>query len=133
MGDTLTHLQTQQQVEDLFVQVARILAPGGLFAITFRDYTAAACGDSRFIAVRSDDSRIHTCFLEAQESHMIVHDIVHERSDMAWRMNVSSYRKLRLGAQWTTAALHRAGLTPAVSAGPRGMMQITARSSGISG
>jgi SAM-dependent methyltransferase len=30
MGNTLTYLQTEQEVEDLFAQVARILAPGGL-------------------------------------------------------------------------------------------------------
>lgn len=127
MGDTVTHLQTEQEVEDLFTQVARIMAPGGLFVVTFRDYTSAACGDSRFIAVRSDANRIHTCFLEAQTSHMVVHDIVHERSDAAWRMKVSSYRKLRLSPQWASAALRRVGLEPAVAAGPRGMVQITAR------
>jgi hypothetical protein len=64
MGDTLTHLQTEQEVEDLFAQGARILAPGGLVVMAFRDYTSAACGEGRFIAVRSDANRIHTCFLK---------------------------------------------------------------------
>jgi hypothetical protein len=92
--------------------------PAVYSVVAFRDYTSAACGDGRFIAVRSDANRIHTCFLEAQTTHMVVHDIVHERSGAAWRMKVSSYRKLRLSAQWASAALCRVGLEPAVGAGP---------------
>jgi SAM-dependent methyltransferase len=127
MGDTLTHIQTKAQIERLFGDVARVLAPGGLFAMTFRDYTAAATGDMRFIPVRSDDNRIHTCFLEEGPTHMVVHDIVHERVGDSWRMKVSSYKKLRLSALWVLDALRSVGLTPTAGAGPRGMLQVAAR------
>ncbi len=127
MGDTLTHIQTQGDVATLFEEVSRVLAPGGLFAMTFRDYTSPAIGDKRFIPVRSDENRIHTCFLEAEPTHMVVHDIVHERVGAAWHMKVSSYRKLRLAPEWAVSALRNVGLNPTLGPGPRGMVQITAR------
>jgi SAM-dependent methyltransferase len=126
MGDTLTHIQSQQQIEELFADVSRILAPQGSFALTFRDYGSAATGDRRFIPVRSDDSRIHTCFLEEEPTHMVVHDIVHEREAGAWSMKVSSYRKLRISPQWAVSVLRKVGLNPNIGAGPRGMVQIVA-------
>lgn len=94
--------------------------------MTFRDYTTPATGDRRFIPVRSDESRIHTCFLEAEPTHMVVHDIVHERAGTAWHMKVSSYRKLRLAPEWAVSALRKVGLSPTLRPGPRGMLQITA-------
>ncbi|WP_203546664.1 class I SAM-dependent methyltransferase [Dyella caseinilytica] len=127
MGDTLTHIQSKGEVEGLFSEVSRLLAPKGLFAMTFRDYTSPAAGDRRFIPVRSDDSRIHTCFLEEEPTHMVVHDIVHERTGDAWLMKVSAYRKLRLSPDWVSSALREVGLSPTISAGPRGMVQIVAR------
>ncbi len=127
MGDTLTHIQTKEEIERLFGEVSRVLAPDGLFGMTFRDYTAAATGERRFIPVRSDDHRIHTCFLEEGPTHMVVHDIVHERVGDSWRIKVSSYEKLRLSAQWVLDALRTVGLRATASAGPRGMVQIAAR------
>jgi SAM-dependent methyltransferase len=126
MGDTLTHIQSEREVEELFAEVSRTLAPQGSFAMTFRDYTAAPTGDRRFIPVRSDDSRIHTCFLEEEPTHMVVHDIVHERAGGVWRMKVSSYRKLRVAPQWASSTLRKVGLNPTIGAGPRGMVQIVA-------
>ena len=127
MGDTLTHIQSKQEVEELFGGVSRILAPEGQFAMTFRDYTSAAAGDRRFIPVRSDENRIHTCFLEEELTHMVIHDVVHERAGGAWSMQVSSYRKLRISPEWALSALRGVGLSPTVGAGPRGMVQIVAR------
>ena len=126
MGDTLTHIQTQEEVAGLFGEMSRILAPGGVFAMTFRDYTVPATGERRFIPVRSDDKRIHTCFLEEAATHMVVHDIVHERVGDTWSMKVSSYPKLRLSPEWVLDSLRSVGLSPTASAGPRGMVQILA-------
>src|SRR5208283_386637 len=64
MGDTLTHLPNVASVESLFSAVAAALAPGGLFAVSFRDYHSTPLqGDGRFILVRADEHRILTCFL----------------------------------------------------------------------
>jgi len=62
--------------------------------------------------VRSDENRIHLCFLEEQPDHMLVYDIVHERDGAAWHMNVSSYPKLRLAPQAVAETLRYAGLEP---------------------
>jgi SAM-dependent methyltransferase len=126
LGDTLTHLESTDDVERLVRDVAASLAPGGRFVVTFRDYAHPAAGDARFIPVRSDANRIHTCFLEEQPDHMLVHDIVHERDGAAWRMKISSYPKLRLAPAAVAETLRYEGLDPTVTAGPRGMVRITA-------
>jgi len=126
LGDTLTHLESTDDVERLIRDVAASLRPGGRFVATFRDYTRPAAGDARFIPVRSDANRIHTCFLEEHPDHMLVHDIVHERDGAAWRMNVSSYPKLRLAPAAVVETLRYAGLEPTAAPGARGMVRITA-------
>jgi len=127
MGDTLTHIQSQEEVAHLFKEVSEVLAPDGVFAMTYRNYSTPASGTGRFILVRSDDSRIHTCLLEEGPTHMDVSDVIHERSGDAWRMEVSSYKKLRLAPEWVLRALREAGMTPEASPGPRGMIQVVAR------
>jgi SAM-dependent methyltransferase len=127
LGDTLTHLADLSQVERLCRDVAASLRSGGRFVVTFRDYSRALTGDARFIAVRSDAERIHTCFLEERPEHMLVHDIVHERDGAVWRMTVSSYPKLRLAPQTLENLLFAAGLEPTIAPGPRGMVRVTAR------
>lgn len=126
MGDTLTHLVALEDVERLVHDVAASLQPGGKFVATFRDYTKPATGDARFIPVRSDADRIHTCFLEEHSDHMLVHDILHEREGAAWRMKVSSYPKLKLSPQAVAETLRHAGLEPTLAPDARGMVRIIA-------
>jgi SAM-dependent methyltransferase len=126
LGDTLTHLASTDDVERLVRDVAASLRPGGRFVATFRDYMHPAAGDARFIPVRSDANRIHTCFLEEQPDHMLVHDIVHERDGATWRMKISSYPKLRLAPVAVAETLRYAGLEPTIAPGARGMVRITA-------
>ncbi|WP_298207928.1 class I SAM-dependent methyltransferase [Acidovorax sp.] len=126
MGDTLTHLPTQSHVEQLIRAVAASLRPGGTFLATFRDYRTLPTGDNRFIPVRSDDCRIHTCYLEELPEHVLVHDIVHERDGDHWRMRVSSYQKCRLYPGAIVAMATDLGLTCSVEPGPRGMLKLRA-------
>lgn len=126
MGDTLTHLSSVDDVEHLCSRIADSLAPGGRFVTTFRDYTCPLRGDARFIPVRADADRIHTCFLEEMPESMLVHDIVHERQREAWTMRVSHYRKLRLAPATLVRALEQHGLTVLRSSGPRGMVHVVA-------
>jgi hypothetical protein len=130
MGDTITHLQSLDEVDRLFQSVSRCLAPEGRFVLTFRDYTNPAQGTARFIPVRSDADRILTCFLEEQGSHMVVHDILHEWRQESWEMRVSAYRKLRLAPAVVVERLQAAGLSAVASPGPRGMVAVVATAAG---
>jgi SAM-dependent methyltransferase len=106
MGDTLTHLDSKESLRRLFAAVLLKLVRGGRFAITYRDLSVALAGADRFLPVRSDDERIMTCFLEYEsDEHVVVNDIVHLREAHGWRMEKSSYRKLRLSAVWVAEAL----------------------------
>jgi SAM-dependent methyltransferase len=130
MGDTLTHLQSLAAVEALFADIADLLAPGGVFVATFRDYASHPLeGDARFILVRQAKSRILTCFLEYAETAVTVHDLLHEWTDGGWTLRVSSYPKLRLSPEWARAALERRGLSASLEPGPRGMVRLLARRS----
>jgi SAM-dependent methyltransferase len=126
MGDTLTHLSDLAEVELLCSKIAGALAPGGRFVTTFRDYMQPARGDARFIPVRSDADRIHTCFLEEEPHRILVHDIVHERREGTWATRVSHYPKLRLAPDVVVNFLRIHGLKVARGPGPRGMVQIIA-------
>jgi hypothetical protein len=126
MGDTLTHLQSTEEIEQLFREVVRVLRPGGRFVATFRDYRELPLGDQRFIPVRSDAQRIHTCFLEQAAQHVVVHDLVHECGSDGWRMTVSSYEKLRLTPDVVVDAAEAAGLSCRCGPGLRGMLKMQA-------
>jgi SAM-dependent methyltransferase len=98
-GDTLTHLGSEREVEDLFSRAADCLEKGGHLLLSFRDYTRELKDNERFIPVKSDDHRILTCFLEFFPMFIKVSDLLQERQGDQWNMKVSSYLKLRLDPQ----------------------------------
>ena len=111
MGDTLPHLPTRADVQQLVTDVAEALRPGGSFVVTYRDLTDERHGTDRFIPVRQTADRILTCFLDyVDESTVTVYDLLHTRHDGAWQMKTSSYPKLRLPHQWLADQCHAAGL-----------------------
>jgi SAM-dependent methyltransferase len=126
MGDTLTHLESSEQVVGLMLQVKAALSPGGHFIATFRDYQRPLTGVERFALVRGDSERILTCFLEDAAQHVLVHDVLHERTDGAWNMKVSSYQKLRISPRLAMESAKAAGLKCQLETGPRGMVKIRA-------
>lgn len=126
MGDTLTHLPEPALVDRLAALIAQDLAATGTFVATFRDYTALPAGIARFIPVRSDDSRILTCFLEDRGTAVAVHDLLHQRTDQGWTLQVSQYSKLKLFPAEVAEAFRRCGLEATISSGPRGMVRLTA-------
>jgi len=126
MGDTLTHLPDEHAVVRLARLVAAYLAPQGRFIATFRDYSQLPAGTARFIPVRADAGRILTCFLEAGEEHVLVHDLLHERGSAGWELKVSAYRKLRLDPAQVRRLFQAAGLTVTLEPGPRGMVKLVA-------
>lgn len=111
MGDTLAHLPEHSELEGFLGGIAAALKPGGKCVFSFRDMSQAPAGPARFIPVRSDNNRIFTCFIEAFEDHLMVHDLLHERDGEAWNFRCSAYRKLRLSREEILTAMQAAGLT----------------------
>ena len=132
MGDTLAHLPSKQAIGLLFARTAPALAAGGVFVLTFRDYSTPLALERRFIHVRSDADRILTCFLEYASEHVDVYDLLHERRGTQWSQRVSTYRKVRLTPEWVTEALRDAGFQVTREAGLSGMARLTARAIGSS-
>lgn len=128
MGDTLTHLESFDAVQTLLLDVARALARDGMLILTFRDYVSVEPhGIQRFIPVRSDDSRIFTCFLEYREEVVEVYDLLYQREGEQWMLNVSSYPKLRLDRNWISNQLRQSGLTVLRNEFANGMISIVAK------
>jgi len=128
MGDTLTHLASPEDVERLLADVAAALAPSGVFVATFRNYfSTELVGPSRFLLVRSDETRILTCCLEYGTATVTVHDLLHERVEGRWQLRVSGYVKLRLAPQVLIRQLEESGLAVRRDEVAGGMVRIAAR------
>lgn len=126
MGDTLTHLSNKDEVVRLFHALSALLLPGGQFLATFRDYTALPAGNARFIPVRSDTTRILTCFLEELPTHVRVHDLLYQWDGSAWKLQTSSYDKLRLTPEWVRDQLVESGFATTLETGAGGLRRILA-------
>ncbi|WP_119079314.1 class I SAM-dependent methyltransferase [Chitinophaga alhagiae] len=109
MGDTLTHLESVEQVNTLIGEWYRMLTPKGKLVLSFRDLTQPLEQEERFVPVRAEDERIHTCFLEYFPGYVSVYDILLEKQQGQWIQKVSSYRKLRLGIEQVKMMLTAAG------------------------
>jgi hypothetical protein len=127
MGDTLTHLNSRDEVRKLINTVYPVLEEQGLFILGFRDLTPELTELDRFITVKSDSKRIFTCFLEFEKKQVKVHDILYEAADNKWNIKKSFYRKLRISEQWTNECLRDAGFTIEKLDNQNGMLTILAR------
>lgn len=95
-GDTLTHLENESEIERFIEYSCDILKKGGKFILSFRDYSEKRTGDARFIPVKSDESRILTCFLDYLPTHVAVTDLLYERTGNTWKQKISTYLKFRI-------------------------------------
>ena len=107
MGDTITHLESLGHVQQLLSKISEHLTTGGKLVISFREMITELKGTERFIPVRSDETRILTCYLEYLPDHVMVHDILHEWQSDKWIQKVSCYPKLRLSETYMTEAFER--------------------------
>lgn len=99
MGDTITHLNTVKDVELMLSLSAKKLEHNGKMILSFRDLTIELREEHRFIPVRNDPERIHTCFLEYFPDHVKVYDILHKRKHEGWQQEISWYSKLRMNQE----------------------------------
>lgn len=109
MGDTLTHLDTHQNIRHLLKRIYSALEIGGRIILTFRDLTAELKGLDRFIHVRNDANTIFTCFLEYEKDYVKVHDIIYEKQQNQWELKKSVFNKIRISPQWTREILRESG------------------------
>lgn len=127
MGDTLPHLQSQEEVEALFGVVRGALDDGGTLILEFRDYTAELKGADRAIPVRMDEGRIMATFLEYEAEHVNVHDMIFERAADGWAMRKSAYAKLRLDTEVVLGLLESDGFRVVSRGEEKGFTRIVAR------
>lgn len=97
-GDTLSHLDSLNDLENFVDDCCDILPSGGKLLLSFREYPETLHGDKRFIPVKSDENRILTCFLELSPVQLIVTDMLYEKTENGWQQKISSYHKLRLSS-----------------------------------
>jgi SAM-dependent methyltransferase len=109
MGDTLTHLDSRNDVSALLRGAHTCLSRGGRLVLTFRDLCRELTGLDRFFPVRAEDDRIMICALDYEEETVVVNDLIHVRVDGGWKLHKSSYRKLRLKPANLTAELAEIG------------------------
>jgi predicted nicotinamide N-methyase len=95
-GDTITHLNSEIEIEQLLIDCCEVLNENGKLIISFRDYSNELIRDNRFIPVKSDENRILTCFLEYFPEHVRVTDLFYEKEESGWKQKVSSYNKIRI-------------------------------------
>lgn len=127
MGDTITHLQTLEEVRSLLENAGRAIEDNGHLILNFRDLTAELKDLERFILLRSGSKKIFTCFLEYEKNHVKVNDIVHEKAQDRWVMKKSYFRKLRISPQWVNDCLLKAGFAIEKLSNDNGMITIIAR------
>ncbi|HEU5290721.1 MAG TPA: methyltransferase domain-containing protein [Cyclobacteriaceae bacterium] len=96
MGDTLTHLSGQDQVEELISLSAQKLEKGGKLILSYRELATELTNERRFIPVKSDEHRIHMCYLEYLPGYVKVFDVLYELESDGWKQHVSWYPKLRI-------------------------------------
>ena len=111
MGDTLSHLECEDDLERVFARVAGRLAVGGRFILTFRDLSGELHGLDRYIPLHSSDDLIMTCCLEYEPTRVKVHDLIWVRQPDGWHFHKGMYRKLRLAPRVVVGQLENAAFT----------------------
>lgn len=127
MGDTLTHLASIEEVAALLVDCYQASSPAGRLVLSFRPLVQELEDTQRFLPVRSDANRIHTCLLEYFSDKVRVTDLLYERrNDGEWTQKASSYYKLRLAVEEVIKLLEHAGWQVTNQAVQRGMAHLIA-------
>jgi len=129
MGDTLTHLETKDDVKKLFEKIYNHLESEGVLILTYRDLSFELKELERFFPVKSADSKIFMCFLEYGKKKVKVHDIVYEKKINDWSLKKSFYQKLRLPDDWVINQLKIKGFLIKHSSSDKGLSTIIATKS----
>jgi len=124
MGDTLSHLEREADLDRVFRGVASRLVPGGRLVLSFRDLSGELHDLDRVIPVGAWDALVMTCFLEYEAASVKVHDLVWVRQPDGWRLRKGMYRKLRLAAARVAERLIAAGFAVERHDAPGGLVAL---------
>lgn len=114
-GDTISHLDTFEQLGKLMQDCFDLLEVNGYLLLTFRDYSKELTDTQRFIPVRSDESRILTCVIDYTDDKIKVTDLLHEKHNGTWSQKVSSYDKLRIHTDHIIDTANKTGFSVIVN------------------
>lgn len=109
VGDVISHLSDMAQVTELFARIYDGLISGGHLLLGYRDQTIARQGTDRISPFYSDENKIMTTFIEYQEDYLNVTDVFYLRTESAWNLEKSEYRKFRLRTERIKEQLENAG------------------------
>lgn len=109
-GDTIPHLSNKKEIKQLIKDCADVLGDNGKLIVSFRGYSNPLTGDSRFIPVKSDNSRILTCCLDYLDNQVLVTDLLYTKIENEWHQSISSYYKVRIGITEIIDLIQDAGL-----------------------
>ena len=124
MGDTLSHLDAEEDLTRVFDGMATRLRAGGRLVLTFRELSRELRGLERVIPLHASDDLVMTCFLEYAPTTITVHDLIWARLPDGWRFRAGAYRKLRLDADSVASRLARSGFTVEHHPMPAGMVAL---------
>ena len=128
MGDTLSHLESYDEVATLLENTRAALHKEGELVLEFRDLATELQGVDRAIPVRLDEDRIMTTFLEYETDRVNVHDMVFTKEASGWVVEKSAYSKLRLGPDVVLDLLDQSGFEVAKRLDERGFTVVVSRS-----
>ncbi|HEY4210932.1 MAG TPA: class I SAM-dependent methyltransferase [Steroidobacteraceae bacterium] len=111
LGDTLTHLDSLDTVTRLFGEWRRLLVPGGMLVLEFREQPRDLQGQDAVLTLRAERDRIMQCVLHFEPERVWITDVVHEWRAGRWEVHKSTYPKLRLRADWVLEKATEAGLS----------------------
>jgi SAM-dependent methyltransferase len=126
MGDTLTHLHSLADVEDLIRQCFSELDYGGRLVLTLRDYSREPDGAVVVIPVLHDENQIFLCRLEYHADTITVQDILYSRREGIWGRTTGNYTKIRIAPDTLARMLTGAGFGLEYSAVNDGMITVVA-------
>ena len=110
-GDTISHLDTFEQLDKLMQDCFNLLDDNGHLILTFRDYSFALTDIQRFIPVKSDENRILTCVIDYSDDKITVTDLLHEKINGTWIQKISSYDKLRIRTDYIIDKAEKIGFS----------------------
>lgn len=107
MGDTLSHLSSNQSLYNFFRIASDIIESEGYLILSFRDHSTELSGVDRFIPVQNDPDKIMTVFLEYESDYVLVHDLIYQRNGESWKFEKSVYKKVRVSADQVKTHLEK--------------------------